>query len=212
MISAGSSLPGAVGPESPEAHGRAPGQLAAEQRGDQEAGEDEEDVHAEEAASHPRDAGVVQEDGDDSEGADAVEGREPAEALRPPTPGRRSASPGAGGPASGSRFSRSSPTRRPRSSCRRAHRPGPRRGQHAGRRLFDGGDWFRPRGRARRPPAVPTTAATGGRLVDRRPHPGVGLAHGQAAGGRRHEDDGVCDGMEPLVARAARPGRGRRRW
>ncbi len=60
-------------------------QLPAQQRGDQEAGEDEEHVHPEEAAPRPRDAGVIEQHRHHGKGADAVEGREPQQPAGLPT-------------------------------------------------------------------------------------------------------------------------------
>ena len=64
--------------------------LLGEQRGDEEAGQDEEDVHAEEAAGSPADVAVVEHHGDHRQGAKSVE-RGPVAKLGAPVPRLRGA-------------------------------------------------------------------------------------------------------------------------
>ena len=71
-----------AGPERPQRDAPRALELAQQQRRDQEAAEDEEDVDAEEAAVHPADVAVVEEDRDHGHGAEAVERRDVAQARR----------------------------------------------------------------------------------------------------------------------------------
>ena len=64
----------AMAPEAEQLDGALPPELGQQQAGDQEPREDEEHVNAEEAAAHPRQAAVEQEDEHDPEGAHAIEG------------------------------------------------------------------------------------------------------------------------------------------
>ena len=68
--------PGAPLVEVPEPHPSGRGPLPDQQGGDQEAGQDEEDVHAEQAAPGPRHATVEGEDPEDGHGTDPVETRD----------------------------------------------------------------------------------------------------------------------------------------
>jgi len=83
--SAGSSRRARRGPEPRERHAAALAVLGEQQRGDQVAADHEEHVDAEEAAWHPGDAGVVEEDRGDRHGAQTVDAGHPAK------PGRRRA-------------------------------------------------------------------------------------------------------------------------
>jgi len=72
-------------PEAAEPQVAVAAELAQQQRGDQVAADHEEDVDAEEAAGHPVEAGVVEEDGEHGERPQGVDARQVGEAavLRP---------------------------------------------------------------------------------------------------------------------------------
>ena len=69
----GDQPPGTPGPEPAEGDPAVSEGLTLEQRGDEEPGDDEEDVHPEEAAGEPRGVEVVDEHRPDGEGAQPVE-------------------------------------------------------------------------------------------------------------------------------------------
>ena len=75
-------------PEAAQRHGGGRGVLREQQRRDQVAADDEEDLHAQEARGHEVDAGVVQHDRDDGERPQAVQAREVGQ-----PPGRERAPP-----------------------------------------------------------------------------------------------------------------------
>ncbi len=75
----GQQAPGPPGPELPERDGVPALPLRDQQRGDEEAREDEERVHPEEARRQPRDAPVVGHHPEDGEGTHAVERRDVGE-------------------------------------------------------------------------------------------------------------------------------------
>ena len=88
----GQQPPGAPGVEVPEREPPGPLDLVEDQRRDEEAGQDEEDVDAEEPAAHPRCAEVVDHDAGDGERADPVQAAQvghPRERHHGRHPGRR---------------------------------------------------------------------------------------------------------------------------
>ena len=74
--------PGPPRPELPQPDGQPLGPLAQQERGDQEARQDEEDVDAQEASAGQRRPAVVEHDPRDGDGPQPVEGRDEAEADR----------------------------------------------------------------------------------------------------------------------------------
>ena len=74
----GEQAPGPAAPERPQPQPAGGDQLAEDQPGDEVARQDEEHVDADEAAVDPEQAGVEEDDGDDGEGAQALDVRSEA--------------------------------------------------------------------------------------------------------------------------------------